>query len=162
MTVIDVSAAVRQPGKVFEFEYEGEPALQGIEFIQPLKLKCKYKALIGGKSIKLTGSYNTVIREECVRCLDEVSFKLDRTFEEIFADEENEDNFFTFEDNKIDLDKMLYEDIMLHVPPHILCREDCQGLCSECGANLNRQQCTCSPEAEIKETNPFAKLKDLF
>lgn len=162
MINIDVSAALRQPGKVFEFEYEGEPDLEGINFIEPIKLKCKYSAAGSGKTIKLTGNYNTVIREECVRCLDEVPFKLDRTFEEVFADEETEDSPYIFCENKIDLDKMLYEDIILHIPPHLLCQEDCQGICSECGANLNRQQCTCSPEAEIDESNPFAKLKDLF
>lgn len=162
MIAIDVSAALRQPGKVFEFEYTGEPELDNIDFLEPLTLKCQYSAIDNGKAIKLKGSYDALIREECVRCLDEVPFKLDRTFEEIFTEDETEEQLYTFEADKITLDKMLYEDIMLHIPPHLLCQEDCQGICGECGANLNREQCTCSPEAPIDESNPFAKLKDLF
>lgn len=162
MIAIDVSAAIRQPGKVFEFEYTGEPELEGIVFLEPLVLKCTYTAIDKGKAIKLKGAYRTVIEEECVRCLDEVPFELDRTFEELYSETETDEQLYTFSSDKVILDKMLYEDIMLHIPPHLLCSEDCLGICSECGANLNRDKCTCSPEAQIDESNPFAKLKDLF
>jgi uncharacterized protein len=29
-----------------------------------------------------------------------------------------------------------------------LCRDDCKGLCPQCGTNLNRETCTCSPKWE--------------
>ena len=46
----------------------------------------------------------------------------------------------------------------------VICKEDCKGLCQECGANLNRETCSCSQIANDEdEIDPrFAKLKDIF
>ena len=44
-----------------------------------------------------------------------------------------------------------------------LCRDDCQGLCTACGANLNEGPCGCEPAAadDVDAANPFAVLKGL-
>ena len=60
---------------------------------------------------------------------------------------------------------------IIHVIPssdnsikYALCKDDCEGLCQGCGANLNRETCACSQIANDEdEIDPrFAKLKDLF
>jgi uncharacterized protein len=52
------------------------------------------------------------------------------------------------EDGMIDLAPLVRELSLLAVPIKVLCREDCQGLCQECGANLNLGDCGCA-ESEI-------------
>ena len=47
---------------------------------------------------------------------------------------------------------------VLMVPLKPLCQEDCRGLCPICGANLNRETCSCQAE---KSDSPFAALAKL-
>lgn len=63
------------------------------------------------------------------------------------------------EGNEINLAEVVHEQIALEIPFQPLCQEDCQGLCSQCGNNLNRTKCQCPSVAE--KYSPFAKLKNL-
>ena len=56
------------------------------------------------------------------------------------ADEES------FEGKQIDLGKILREQVLLALPMDLLCREDCKGLCSSCGKDLNQGECGCVRE----------------
>ena len=58
----------------------------------------------------------------------------------------------------IDLTEIAREQILLDMPQQFFCREDCQGLCQKCGANLNENDCGCS-ESEIDPR--WAALKNL-
>lgn len=59
---------------------------------------------------------------------------------------------------EIALDALFEEIIVTALPVKPLCREDCAGLCSQCGADRNQQQCGC---AEFKKPSPFAVLEKL-
>ena len=43
---------------------------------------------------------------------------------------------------------MLREQVILDAPMQPLCREDCRGLCPQCGTNLNTDACACAPAWE--------------
>ncbi len=58
----------------------------------------------------------------------------------------------------VDLEAIIREQIILMVPLKPLCQEDCRGLCPLCGANLNRETCSCQAE---KSDSPFAVLAKL-
>jgi uncharacterized metal-binding protein YceD (DUF177 family) len=62
------------------------------------------------------------------------------------------------EDAQIDLQPLVREYAILEFPINPLCRKDCQGLCMECGQNLNEKDCGHKPEID----SPFLALKDLF
>jgi len=47
----------------------------------------------------------------------------------------------------VDLESILREQIILMLPLKPLCDESCKGLCPHCGANLNRETCTCKTDA---------------
>ncbi len=47
------------------------------------------------------------------------------------------------DEGRIDTDQLLRESVLLNLPVQPLCREDCKGLCPQCGANLNREACGC-------------------
>jgi uncharacterized protein len=47
----------------------------------------------------------------------------------------------------IDLADDVRQTMLLAVPLKLLCKEECKGLCPRCGADLNKDSCTCPPEA---------------
>jgi len=78
---------------------------------------------------------------ECGRCLREISDTLDVTFQQLYAYEHStteettdEDEVGRMQGDLIDLEPDLRDAMVLALPNHPLCREDCPGLCPECGA----------------------------
>jgi len=59
----------------------------------------------------------------------------------------------------VDLETILKEQIILMLPIKPLCDEACNGLCPQCGANLNLETCHCRPEAVNSPFADLAKLK---
>ena len=51
--------------------------------------------------------------------------------------------------------------IVLDVPIIPLCTDDCKGLCTTCGANLNEGPCGCQHENDVNPNSPFAALQGL-
>ena len=58
----------------------------------------------------------------------------------------------------LDEEALAREQFLLHVPMHPLCKEDCKGLCPQCGKNWNKGPCTCRPE---RDAEPGALAKAL-
>jgi uncharacterized protein len=98
---------------------------------------------------------------ECVRCLTDYAQPLKWEFTELFAfKQENvtESGLLVPEDAHIDLMPLMRDYALLEFPIKPICREDCQGLCQECGQNLNEKDCGHKPD----EDSPFLALKDLL
>jgi len=105
-----------------------------------------------GDRLALRGTLRATARLECVRCLRAFEAPLEMAFE-VFADragsgrriEEEElerDDYMKFHDGRrLELGEEARETLLLELPiaPH--CREDCRGLCPECGADLNEGPC---------------------
>ncbi|QSQ24915.1 DUF177 domain-containing protein [Pyxidicoccus parkwayensis] len=74
------------------------------------------------------------------------SFELDDVDEEVF------------DGKTIDLDPIVREQLLLALPMNVVCREDCKGLCPQCGINRNEATCSC----ETKPVDPrLAPLKNI-
>lgn len=98
----------------------------------------------------------------CVRCLVEFNHELDWIFTELYAFDkrsETDSGLILPEDAHIDLADLLREYALLEIPISPICQPNCQGLCIECGQNLNEKDCGHRPE---ENDSPFAKLKDLL
>lgn len=98
---------------------------------------------------------------ECVRCLTDYEQALEWEFTELYAfKQENvtESGLLVPDDAQIDLQALVREFALLEFPIKPLCREDCQGLCMECGQNLNEKDCGHTAE----DDTPFSILKDLL
>ncbi len=48
----------------------------------------------------------------------------------------------------VDLTEEMREAILCAFPSHPVCREDCRGLCAQCGKDLNEEECDCGPQAD--------------
>ena len=55
----------------------------------------------------------------------------------------NNDEYVVTEGDSLDLDELVIQDILLQLPSKMLCKEDCKGLCSVCGTDLNFNECNC-------------------
>jgi len=64
-----------------------------------------------------------------------------------------------YQGDVLDLGEMVREQFFLALPLKRLCREDCRGLCLNCGANRNQKKCDCPPETA---PTPFGSLRRLF
>lgn len=97
----------------------------------------------------------------CDRCLAEFSREYDIPVEHILVTVlENEDSdFVLLQDYQLPLDELVQDDILLELPYKSLCREDCRGLCPQCGKDLNEGPCGCSTKAEDPR---LAVLKQLL
>ena len=144
------------------------------EFKLPNKITYDLALTNVGEGILLTGIMNADVIGVCDRCLDDAEFSIACEVNEYFLYEapeeeqdEESDDFVEFsligDDDKIDLSEPLNAALIMETPFVVLCREDCAGLCPDCGANLNHEQCDCKKKREeerLKES-PFACLKGL-
>jgi len=106
------------------------------------------------ETIYIEGSLETTVTANCSRCLEVTSFPIKSNFKytlvpaakQIKEEQElsSEDLDFSFYDDElINLDTMLYEQIMLQIPIKVLCGDTCKGLCPHCGTDLNTASCNC-------------------
>ena len=72
--------------------------------------------------------------------------------------EEPAEEQYTYQGHVLDLTDAVRTSVLLEVPTRILCREDCKGLCDQCGANLNVTTCSCRKESLYR--NPFQALAE--
>jgi uncharacterized protein len=80
----------------------------------------------------------------CRRCTEPVTGELTITVRERFADATPaEDDLYPIVDDSIDLGPLVRDAIVLDLPMAPLCREDCRGLCPQCGADRNEGDCGC-------------------
>ena len=161
--------------RLLEFDYELMPDvdpedtasfLYGVSFPSPMKVKGDITNTAGYMRMRLIASldYNA----KCARCLADVngsfSFDLEKTVapREVLSDldEDRLDDYAIIEDGFLDMDRQLTEQLEVEFPIRFLCREDCKGLCSKCGKNLNDGDCNCSTRDIDPRMAPLQKLLD--
>jgi uncharacterized protein len=103
--------------------------------------------------IIVTIDWQTVITLFCDRCAEPLQTSLSDTLAIVFTlnpqerGEEDEDVLLISESTReVDLADHLRQSVILALPVKQLCSEECKGLCSHCGANLNTETCNCPPE----------------
>lgn len=83
----------------------------------------------------------------CDRCLKETVVSYDvpivRTIVTNLENEENDD-ITVVPDMQLDLENFCYPDIVMSLPTKVLCKDDCRGLCPDCGKDLNTGGCNCT------------------
>jgi uncharacterized protein len=119
----------------------------------------------------VTGRVTARLEVACSRCLDSFEVPVDASFELRYVPqtentgegerEVGEDDLTTsfYREGMLDLIDLMREQFVLALPMKPLCREDCRGLCPECGTNLNKGQCDCTPRWEDPR---LAALKTLL
>jgi len=96
-------------------------------------------------AIVVSGTVTAPWEGECRRCLGPVVGGLEVTLEELFVEEPEEGEAYPVEGERIDLEPLAREAVVLALPLAPLCRPDCAGLCEVCGADRNAGPCGCDP-----------------
>jgi uncharacterized protein len=104
------------------------------------------EAIEGG--IVATGRAGAPWVGECRRCLRVLSGELVADVAEVFVPDPEEGETWPIDHNKIDLEPVVRQAVVLELPLAPLCRPDCLGLCVSCGADLNDGPCGCPPASE--------------
>lgn len=102
--------------------------------------------------IKLYLAVKYVLLLECDRCACSLRVSHDEEFIHIVDGTENdEDDIVESDENgRIALDPIVWDDMLMTIPGRILCREDCKGLCLNCGKSLNDGPCGCPEPKTIQ------------
>ncbi|BCJ72783.1 metal-binding protein [Catellatospora sp. IY07-71] len=120
------------------------PAELGLQLIgvpegADLTLDLRLESVTEG--VLVSGTVTGPVEGECGRCLTEIGYDLTVTIQELFAYEDSatdettdEDEVGRLQDDMIDLEPTLRDAVVLALPVNPLCREDCPGLCPDCGA----------------------------
>lgn len=155
---LDITPILRNPGASLPFSFEEslEMLLEGIAMVSfngPVRVEGSVRNFNGMMELEAVArvSYRTV----CGRCCDPITDTLTVGIREdiienlerepVPAGEDLEERYM-FTGHELRLDVIAAEALLLEAPVYILCREDCKGLCDECGTNLNQKTCDCGSD----------------
>ena len=91
----------------------------------------------------VSGAASTRLTGACGRCLQPSEITLETGDLQLFVELGDEE--------MVDITEDIRAELLINLPANLLCSDDCAGLCSICGGNLNKVQCDCEPE-EFDET----------
>jgi uncharacterized protein len=163
---------IRTPHERFEQVYAPEQLAAGgdsFRIVAPVSLA--FDIYKDKDQFRLVGGVQTTLELPCSRCVEPFTWPIDSTFDLRYQPhaqntgegelEIEEDDLTTafYENETIDLGHLIREQFYLSLPMKPLCRVDCQGLCANCGTNLNRNTCDCKSEWEDPRLAALRMLK---
>lgn len=146
--VLDTRELGRRPGSQRTMSLTVDaPAELGIDVMgvpegAPIQLDLRLEAVMEG--VLLSGTATADLEGECARCLEPIEDTLRIGLQELFVyddanhaeQDDEESDVSRLEGDLIDLEPVLRNAVVLALPFQPLCRDDCPGLCTECGARL--------------------------
>jgi len=124
------------------------------------------------EQIRLQGTINASVEVACDRCAASVIVPVNADFDVTYVPAESQEvepeatelqeeelSFATYEGDYLDIDELAREQLLLALPTRQLCREDCQGLCPACGADLNTRTCQCEQQEIDPRWAALAEVK---
>jgi uncharacterized protein len=122
------------------------------------------------EKIQVLGKLITLLSINCDRCLAVIEKNFEIDIDAVFVDKNNESqlaereigdedlNVSVLESDELDFAFVAREQILIELPTHFLCTDDCKGLCQKCRINKNIEDCSCNQ----KEIDPrWSALKNL-
>jgi uncharacterized protein len=140
--VIDTRELGRRPGSMRRLtRIVPAPTDLGIDVAgvpqgSDIRLDLRLESVVEG--VLVSGTARVTVTGECVRCLDPLERTIEAGFQELYAysaaDAAEDDQ--ALEGDLLDLEPVVRDAVVLAVPLQPVCRQDCPGLCPECGARL--------------------------
>ncbi|MGH3977460.1 MAG: YceD family protein, partial [Pseudonocardiaceae bacterium] len=143
--MIDARNIGRRPGAMRTYHRDVSPPdwlgldVIGVPAGGEMSLDVRLESVVEG--ILVSGTASAPVSGECARCLDPLSDRLEVAVSELFAypdsatdDTTDPDEVSRVVDELVDLEPVVRDAVILALPQVPLCREDCPGLCPDCGA----------------------------
>jgi uncharacterized protein len=160
-----------QPGEI-EFGYD-------FRQVGPLQTQGRAEVIVehrGHKQdiddIRVVGKLDATMEVSCARCLEPVRYPVNREFDLLYrplgVDRRAEEVAISEADTEIGyydgesllLEDVLREQVLLASPVKLVCRDDCKGLCPQCGTNLNNATCNCQQPSGDPRWAALSELKN--
>jgi Predicted metal-binding, possibly nucleic acid-binding protein len=151
----DRSKKIEYKFEMPQFEFEGD-------IIKPIG-SCSVVGRISADSdiLLLNAEIKVDLEMICSRCLDTFIYPIDIDIEERFTtnSKSEDEEAVVVLDDVLDISEVVETSIISTLPIKRVCKDDCKGLCQECGCNLNFNTCSCNKEdVDIR----FEALKGFF
>lgn len=137
-----------------------------LQELEPIQLEITN---LGKKVIRITGSAKVRTIIPCDRCLEDVPYVFELNFEREadmkFMEEErkgSDEEYNFLEEMCINTDTLIQNELLINWPIRVLCQEDCKGICSNCGANLNHGECGCDRQVLDPRMAAFSDIFSKF
>jgi uncharacterized protein len=134
----------------------GQSALE--DDAEPAEIKVSVELSLENNAVFASGHLRGKATVACSRCIGPVALVVDEDFAITFLPHpdsvdgegdvelaEDDLDVASHDGNEVDLTDVLRDHVVLSIPYAPLCREDCKGLCAQCGADLNQGACACPP-----------------
>ncbi len=161
--ILDLEPIFNNEGMVRDFEYELDLSEQELNGSKPFASPVRISGHAGNYTgiVELHATADFTLETACDRCAKPISLplatKIFHTLVTSLNDETN-DELMLVNELRFDLDSLITEDIFLDLPSKFLCDEECKGICSKCGSDLNAGPCSCEKEVDPR----LAALKQLL
>lgn len=137
---------------------------RSINFLSPIKVDGS--AYRTDSDVHISADVTFEYSEKCDRCLETLTKSMVTVLSGRLIDKSNkiksqdeEELLIYYDGDSVEIEDAIISTILLSIPMKSLCSEDCKGLCSTCGINLNHDECECKHE----NIDPrLAKLKKLL
>lgn len=125
---------------------------------EPLRFELTVEHIEDG--ILVRGPVTGRFVETCRRCLSETARELRFDVAEIYRPPSDVwEEGYVISEETVDLRPLIRDNVLPQLPLYPLCRDDCRGLCSRCGQDLNDRDCGCDRErVDVR----WSALRDLL
>jgi uncharacterized protein len=150
----------------------GEMDFGGLRQIGPLHAEGQAELLSNTLGeIRIRGKVKAELEGDCDRCLEPVHRRIDSDFDLFYrptpentahrelAIDEGEAEIGFYEDGGIEIADVIREYVLLSLPMQQICKQDCQGICPQCGLNRNTGQCQCETKRVDERWTALRDLK---
>lgn len=121
----------------------------------------------GKDKVQIQCESSVTLSIPCDRCLEPVEINIDFNVDDVIefnkteSDEEQEEKDY-IDGYNLDVDRLIFGELLVSIPGKILCREDCKGLCPVCGTNLNVAECGCDRDVLDPRMSVFKDILNNF
>ena len=146
--IIELESIFNTDGLKYPIDYELSLASVEVSGLNPITGPARVAGCVENNAgiVTLTAKVQFNYEAPCDRCAKDVkrefSFPVEHTLVVALESGDNDD-FLEVPNMRLNLDELVEEDVNLALPSKYLCNENCKGLCSVCGKNLNETQCDC-------------------
>ncbi|HVE91695.1 MAG TPA: DUF177 domain-containing protein [Actinomycetota bacterium] len=161
---LNVVELLKHPGTQRKLSFD-EPVedlaleMARVEPDEPLHFELTAEA-VDGEAVYVRGSITGRYTVTCRRCLEEARSDFGVQVAEVYRPTHDvwEEGYEVQGGEMVDLGVVTRDGVLLELPANPLCREDCKGLCPQCGANLNAGTCDCISDEGDERWGPLRAL----
>jgi len=146
---LELESVFNNPGLSVPLDYP----LEGFDNLLPFARPPRVVGLVKNRAgvVTLEGRAEIALNAACDRCATPFEYRAEAPLEHTLVlslNREDSDDLVLLESTRFSPDALAWEDIVFSMPPKLLCRPDCAGLCQRCGKNLNEGPCECKPDID--------------